>query len=147
MSREVLQMALAVLKGCLEHPDAQDSIIAIEHELAQPDHPEQMARLGWQYVECPACGSEGARAFPKPEQAPVAKVVSSGEYGFPVLQWLSANHSLDTAIGSLLYTSPPQRQPLTDAEIDKIELPPSGTATVRDMVRLIEAAHDIGDKT
>ena len=37
MSREVLQMALAVLKGCLEHPDAQDSIIAIEHELAQPD--------------------------------------------------------------------------------------------------------------
>lgn len=37
MSREVLQMALEVLKGCLEHPDAQDSIIAIEHELAQPE--------------------------------------------------------------------------------------------------------------
>ena len=36
--------------------------------LPQPDHPEQMARLGWQYVECPACGSEGARAFPKPEE-------------------------------------------------------------------------------
>ena len=46
-----------------------------------------------------------------------------------------------------LYTSPPKRQPLTDAEIDEIELPPSGTATVRDMVRLIEAAHGIGDKT
>ena len=37
MSREVMKMALAVLKGCLEHPDAQDSIIAIEHELAQPE--------------------------------------------------------------------------------------------------------------
>lgn len=39
--------------------------------LAQPEHPAQMARLGWQYVECPACGLEGARAFPKPEQEPV----------------------------------------------------------------------------
>jgi hypothetical protein len=24
-----------------------------------------LAKLGWQYFECPACGSEGARAFPK----------------------------------------------------------------------------------
>lgn len=90
---------------------------------SQQEHPEQMARLGWQCFECPACGSEGARAFPKPEeqlccdkQEPVAKVVSSGEYGFPVLQWVSANHSLDTEIGSLLYTSPPRRQPLTNEE-------------------------------
>ena len=44
-------------------------VLAEEREaLAQPEHPEQMARLGWQYVECPACGSEGARAFPKPAQ-------------------------------------------------------------------------------
>jgi len=28
----------------------------------------RMARLGWQCFECPACGSEGARAFPKPEK-------------------------------------------------------------------------------
>ena len=76
MSREVLQMALDVLKGCLEHPDAQDSIIAIEHELAQPEHPEQMARLGWQYFKCPACESDGARAFPKPEQ--YSDIISDG---------------------------------------------------------------------
>ena len=31
-------------------------------------HAEDLAKLGWQYFECPACGSEGARAFPKPEQ-------------------------------------------------------------------------------
>lgn len=33
---------------------------------------------------------------------------------------------------------------LTDEEIDALELPPSGTATVRDLVRLIERAHNIG---
>jgi hypothetical protein len=38
-----------------------------------------------------------------------------------------------------LYTAPPQRKPLTDEEINALELPPSGTATVRDLVRLIEA--------
>ena len=37
------------------------------------NHAEDLAKLGWQYFECPACGSEGARAFPKPaQQAPVA---------------------------------------------------------------------------
>lgn len=45
-----------------------------------------------------------------------------------------------------LYTFPPQREPLTDEEIDAIELPPSGTATVRDLVRVIERAHGIGEK-
>ncbi len=37
-----------------------------------------------------------------------------------------------------------QRKPLTDEEIDALPLPPSGTATVRDIVRLIERAHGIG---
>lgn len=41
---------------------------------------------------------------------------------------------------------PAERQPLTDDEIDALELPPSGTATVRDLVRLIEAAHGIEEK-
>jgi len=45
-----------------------EALTILRGALAQPDHPEQMARLGWQYVECPACGSEGARAFPKPAQ-------------------------------------------------------------------------------
>ena len=47
--------------------------------------------------------------------------------------------------GTPLYTAPPQRQPLTDEEINALELPPSGTATVRDLVRLIERAHGIGE--
>ena len=114
MSREVLQMALEVLKGCLEHPDAQDSIIAIEHELAQPDHPEQMARLGWQYVECPACGSEGARAFPKPEQEPVAWAYVNSDDECEKIEYCTESPMPEFVP---LYTSPPQRQPLTDAEI------------------------------
>ncbi len=37
-------------------------------------HAEQLARLGWQYFECPACGSEGARAFPVSSPIYVAEV-------------------------------------------------------------------------
>lgn len=43
-----------------------------------------------------------------------------------------------------LYTAPPKREPLTDEKINALELPPSGTATIRDMVRIIERAHGIG---
>jgi len=32
------------------------------------EHAEQLAKLGWQYFECSACGFEGAKAFPKPAQ-------------------------------------------------------------------------------
>ena len=41
---------------------------AIKEALAQP---ERLAELGWQEIDCPICGG-GARAFPKPEQEPVA---------------------------------------------------------------------------
>jgi len=37
-----------------------------------------------------------------------------------------------------------QRQPLTDKQIDALELPESGTGTIRDLIRVIEAAHGIG---
>jgi len=46
----------------------KDAVQYLKDMLAPQEHAEQMARLGWQYFECPACGSEGARAFPKPEQ-------------------------------------------------------------------------------
>jgi hypothetical protein len=42
-----------------------------------------------------------------PEQEPVAKVVDAGGIcHFPKLQWRSANHSLETPIGSKLYLHP-----------------------------------------
>ena len=120
--------------------------------LAQPEHPEQMARLGWQYVECPACGSEGARAFPKPEQEPVA--------------WLQIGvgplHEGDVIARTTkpkewnpewwkfepLYTSPPQRQPLTEEQLDVLALDDDGLPNSHlEFARAIEAAHGIGDKT
>jgi hypothetical protein len=42
-----------------------------------------------------------------------------------------------------LYTFPPKRKPLTDEQIDALPFPPSGTATLRDFVRIIESAHGI----
>ena len=136
MSREVLQQALAVLKGCLEHPDAQDSIIAIEHELAQQEHPEQMARLGWQYVECPACGSEGARAFPKPEESTIKQSLSVEQEPVASMEvktskaQISYSYSPEHGGFALpdgtykFYTSPPQRTwvHLTNQEHDEIAI-------------------------
>ena len=36
------------------------------------------------------------------------------------------------------------KQPLTDDQIDALQLPESGAGTIRDLVRIIEAAHGIG---
>ena len=107
----------------------------------QPEHPEQMARLGWQYVECPACGSEGARAFPKPEEEPVAWVC----YGALYKHDIDFDEDMVNAVpvGSLLYTSPPQRQPLTDAEIaevaERMEATDAASSFWREFARAIEA--------
>jgi hypothetical protein len=50
----------------------------------------------------------------------------------------------EAAIALRAALAEPERKPLTDEEIDELPLPPSGTATVRDIVRLIERAHGIG---
>ena len=42
-----------------------------------------------------------------------------------------------------LYTAPPKREPLTDDEINNLELPPNG-CTMRELVRVVERAHGIG---
>lgn len=125
----------------------RQAITALREALARPEHPEQMARLGWQYVECPACGSEGARAFPKPEEQPVAWVC----YGALYKHDIDFDEDVVNAIpvGSLLYASPPQRQPLTDAEIWQMV---NDCSFNRDLhadkfARAIEAAHGItGEK-
>ena len=140
----------AKLKMCEDHDKAIDEIKAA---LAQPDAtliregtmPDHIADAGKKVDHFADAGKPM-----QPEQEPVAKVVSSGEYDFPMLQWLSANHSLDTAIGSLLYASPPQRQPLTDAEIDEIVYAHTTDDEGYDIwcngqgvARAIEAAHNI----
>lgn len=62
---------------------------------------------------CPVCEAmfllrESIEQVEKAE--PVAEVVDAGGIcHFPKLQWKSANHSLETPIGSQLFTHPPQQ--------------------------------------
>jgi hypothetical protein len=41
------------------------------------------------------------------KQEPVAQIIALGQYEFPGLEWLSADHSFRAPIGTLLYTTPP----------------------------------------
>ena len=75
---EVMKKALEALEGI--HPgnmtpmaeEAWNKAITALHlaieEAEMKEHAERLSLKGWQYFECPACGSQGARAFPQPEQ-------------------------------------------------------------------------------
>jgi hypothetical protein len=58
----------SIIDGGSESFTHADAVQYLKDNLTPQEHAEQMARLGWQYFECPSCGSAGARAFPKPEQ-------------------------------------------------------------------------------
>jgi len=83
-------------------------------------------------------------ALEQPAQEPVAQIIAIGQYEFPALEWFSADHSFRAPIGSLLYTTPPKRQPLTDEEIENIA---ARTLVPVDFARAIEAAHGIKENT
>lgn len=90
------------------------AITAIKEALAQP---ERLAELGWQEIECPICGG-GARAFPKPEQEPVAfvKGCNRGQWEiFPAKAYQIFEHEQP------LYTTPPQRKPLSYEDLIECE--------------------------
>ena len=52
------------------------------------------------------------------KQEPVAKVVLTENLELPCLQWLDLDKQFEFKGGELLYTSQPQRQPLTSQERD-----------------------------
>ena len=153
MTQEALKLALEALERG-ETKLRWEAIAVIEEALAQPEHPEQMARLGWQYVECPACGSEGARAFPKPEEQQSCdkqKPVELETVYEAIVHWdegggKRSRRELARRIAAL-YTSPPQRQPLTDEQISDLGCKVSNTDFVtidtHEFARAIEAAHGI----
>jgi len=76
MSIEVMKQALEALERVPEMGQQAwqlrlDAIAALRLAIEQAEkqeHAERLSLKGWQYFECPACGSEGARAFPQPEQ-------------------------------------------------------------------------------
>ncbi len=56
-------------------------------------------------------------------QEPVARIVSSGPHDFPLLEWLSADHSFRAPIGSMLYAAPAAQEPVpADCDVRKILL-------------------------
>lgn len=76
------QMIIEAIRQALEYLDSPPSklwpagtqynvITSLRQAVEQAekkDHAERLAEKNWQYFECPACGSEGARAFPHLER-------------------------------------------------------------------------------
>ena len=127
------KFAELIVKACADAA----AIAAGEEALARP---ERLAELGWQEIECPICGG-GARAFPKPEQEPLAWVTQVGT----LVQVGMTNLKTGLMYGwTPLYTTPPKREwvGLTDEQLLVLE----GTTTctgneswLRNLTRNIEA--------
>jgi hypothetical protein len=120
--REALQVALQALEEIAAHYPAD-----------------------WEFDICVYAKTLLREALAEPEQEPVGIVRTVG--GYPddsthTVEWLVKHKELRD--GDKLYTAPPQRKPLTDEEIDNLELPPNG-CTMRELVRAIERAHGIGE--
>jgi len=117
---------------------------AVDAAPTQPlrhEHAEQLAKLGWQYFECPACGSEGAKAFPKPAQQEPEwyHFVRYGEDCFVPYSGQAPEKATP------LYTSPQRTWVgLADEEIEKLwdhglYVHCSGITALRAITRAIEA--------
>ena len=156
MTKEALTLALESLEskyivGCSSWRFQQDeAITAIKEALAQ-DVPEtnfgDMAQP--EKTVCPFCSSEWVTAeqhdtkmvSPPEQQEPVACVVPHG--ATMRLEWASVDAAHNAKIGPL-YTTPPQRKPLTDEEIGAILEGVNAYGTrLYTFARAIEAAHSI----
>jgi hypothetical protein len=145
---EALRLALEALEKLdrvmKRSPDTDKAIIAIKQALAQ----EKALQ---------ALHNENERldlykdVYGQLEQEPVAwrnaalrvgeDLCSVGPFGY---YDMTAEKWLDWALSVVTVHAPtPKLEPLTDEEIDALPFPPSGTATLRDFVRIIEAAHGI----
>ena len=78
-----------------------------------------------------------------PEQEPVAWISKHGVV-YP-LDDKDEVHPINEL--QPLYTAPPQRQPLTDGEIEDLYFDDFSMGELTAFARAIEAAHGIGDKT
>jgi hypothetical protein len=169
MTREVLKMALDAMEqhgaAYLGHlTEYRKAIAAAKAALAQPVQPEQEAVL--QSIKIPTDTME--QEFATHERRGYAKGFAAGKVSQPVQpeqepvawQWLDTATfrkkippTGESECWNPLYTSPPQRQPLSDEEIKEIFLREFGDLAVRippgwrKVVNAIEASHGIRDKT
>ena len=82
----------------------------MKEALAKQEQGEQLAKLGWQEIDCPICGG-GARAFPKQEQGePVAEYIGNNPDELDLSKRIGLIHRLKfIPLRSKLYTTPQQR--------------------------------------
>ena len=130
MTKEALTLALEALErldgwlalryGSGLTPQEKQTVTAIKEALAQPEQEKERC-VGCEACIDTACGrDECPKGWPKaaqPEQEPVACVVPHG--ATMRLEWASVDAAHNAKIGPL-YTTPPQRKPLTDEEIGAI---------------------------
>ena len=142
---EALRLALKALETSMYPQQKQlQAITAIKAALEEKDEPEQMAKLGWQVIDCPICGG-GARAFPKQEAKDEPEY-----YGLTKDHlWMSISKEhydrLKPEFRMACYTTPLQLKPLTEiALLGAYEEEQQGRwgDHVRGL-RAIEAAHGI----
>ena len=129
-------------RKCLD--DAYDAMGFAQEALAQPEQDKERC-VGCEACIDTACGrDECPKGWPKaaqPEQEPVACVVPHG--ATMRLEWASVDAAHNAKIGPL-YTTPPQRKPLTDEEIGAILEGVNAYGTrLYTFARAIEAAHGI----
>jgi hypothetical protein len=115
--REALESILQMLGNPMSPLEAKIIVTAYE-ALAEPEKANQCGETCERAKLCAVC----ANGLAEPEPEPVA---DSDLYAV----WLNGFHS---------------RKPLTDEEIDNLELPPNG-CTMRELVRAIERAHGISE--
>ena len=147
MTKEALTLALEALKqidAAMPFPVAKLAIKKAEEALAQPEQEKERC-VGCEACIDTACGrDECPKGWPKaaqPEQEPVACVVPHG--ATMRLEWASVDAAHNAKIGPL-YTTPPQRKPLTDEEIGAILEGVNAYGTrLYTFARAIEAAHGI----
>ena len=103
---------------------------------------EALDAYSWEQVDAARTVLKAALA--EPVQEPVASIYITPNGAREFDDW---RH--DLPVGSnLLYTSPPQRKPLTEEEIDELSRTMvKGDRSVNWLCRAIERAHGIGDNT
>ena len=106
---EALLMAIEAIENADYHNDLQ-AIAVIKEALAQPEHgwtPERIAGIA-------RLKDAQDKRLAQPEQEPVGQLLENA-FGRGQVMWF--NKPKDE---SMLYTTPPQRKPLTDEQKDRL---------------------------